>query len=115
MSGICIRVVNITDEVIQFEDSGPKSVTLGPDPVESSLELSCTVVNQGSYTWQWSFEGVSWTQPDTLSDASRTTTITVSNLSVDDAGVYQCQATVGTAQNVILSLEGKQHITYVIR
>ena len=91
-------------------DSEPRAVSLGPDPVESSVELSCTVVNQGSYSWQWSFEGVHLTQPDTLSDATRTSTITISSLSADKAGLYQCQATVGSqsrAQNFSLRLDGK--------
>ena len=113
MSGMLLQcilcIVNITDVVIQFEDSEPRTVSLDTTPVESSVELSCTVVNQGSYTWQWSFKGVTLTQPDTLSDATRTSTITISSLSADDAGVYQCQASVGSqsrAQSITLSLNG---------
>ena len=102
--------------VPEFVDSEPREISLGPDPVVSTVNLSCTVVNKGSFSWQWSFEGALFT-PQTLSDATRTSTITVSSLSVGSAGLYQCQADTGfgvAVQNISLSLKSGWSIVAVI-
>ena len=97
-----------------FVDSEPREIFLGPDPVVSTVNLSCTVVNKGSFSWQWSIEGAPFT-PHTLSDATRTSTITVSSLSAGSAGRYQCQADTGfgvAVQNITLSLESEWRFSY---
>ena len=102
--------------VPEFVDSEPREISLVPDPVVSTVNLSCTVVNKGSFSWQWSFEGAPFT-PHTLSDATRTSTITVSSLSADSAGRYQCQADTGfgvAVQNISLSLKSGWSIVAVI-
>ena len=97
-----------------FVDSEPRKISLDTDPVVSTVNLSCTVVNKGSFSWQWSFEGAPFT-PQTLSDATRTSTITVSSLSAGSAGRYQCQADTGfgvAVQNILLSLESEWRFLY---
>ena len=103
-----IFIVNVTNEVVAFVDSEPSEISLGPDPVVSTVDLSCTVVNQGLYSWQWSFEGAPFT-PHTLSDATRTSTITVSSLSADSAGLYQCQTAVNIIRDITVSLSSKSN------
>ena len=102
--------------VPEFVDSEPREISLSPNPVVSTVNLSCTVVNKGYFSWQWSFEGAPFT-PQRLSDATRTSTITVSSLSAGSAGLYQCQADTGfgvAVQNITLSLESGWSIVVVI-
>ena len=101
-----ILIVNVTNEVVAFVDSEPSEISLGPDPVVSVVDLFCTVVNQGLYSWQWSFEGAPFT-PHTFSDATRTSTITISSLSAESAGLYKCQTSDDTTQNINVSLNSK--------
>ena len=103
-----ILIVNVTNEVVEFVDSEPSEISLGPDPVVSTVDLFCTVVNQGLYSWQWSFEGALFT-PHTLSDATRTSTITVSSLSAGSAGLYKCQTAVNIIRNITISLSSRSN------
>ena len=64
---------------------------------EGSAELLCTVSTQGQYTWQWR-KGNSEIQNGgskyriSVGDGSRTTKLTISDLSFNDAGQYECTA-----------------------
>ena len=63
--------------------------TLVQDKVQSSLSLSCTVNNNGTFHWSWSGPGVN-NGAISLSDTTRTSILTISNVSYNDAGNYTC-------------------------
>ena len=63
--------------------------TLQYDTVQSSLNLSCTVVNNGTFHWAWTGPGVNnavFQQTAT----TRTSILMLSNISAADAGNYTC-------------------------
>uniref|UniRef100_A0A1X7VNT3 Ig-like domain-containing protein n=1 Tax=Amphimedon queenslandica TaxID=400682 RepID=A0A1X7VNT3_AMPQE len=67
--------------------------TLEPDTVQPSLNLSCTVVNNGTFHWTWSGPGVSISNGVMkLADTTRTSILMLSNVSAADAGDYTCSA-----------------------
>ena len=65
--------------------------TLSPETVQSSLPLTCTVTNNGTFRWSWSGPGVNKAVTK-LTDTTRTSVLIVSNISSNDAGVYTCTA-----------------------
>uniref|UniRef100_A0A1X7VDF7 Ig-like domain-containing protein n=1 Tax=Amphimedon queenslandica TaxID=400682 RepID=A0A1X7VDF7_AMPQE len=65
--------------------------TIVQDMVQSSLSLSCTVDNNGTFHWSWSGPAVT-NGVIRLSDTTRTSTLTISNVSYSDAGNYTCTA-----------------------
>ena len=65
--------------------------TLQPDTVQSSLNLSCTVVNNGTFNWTWTGPGVN-NGVMKLADTTRTSILMLSNISAADAGNYTCSA-----------------------
>ena len=79
---------------IVFQDSPQVNVTLGPDTLQSSVNLSCTVVNDGSFEWQWQYNESIIYLPDRsdilIGDATRTSILTINKLRYTDAGNYTC-------------------------
>ncbi|XP_019863862.1 PREDICTED: uncharacterized protein LOC109593037, partial [Amphimedon queenslandica] len=65
--------------------------TLQPDTVQSSLTLSCTVDNNGTFAWTWTGPGVS-DGDIKAADTTRTSILMLSNISAADAGDYTCSA-----------------------
>ncbi|XP_019849808.1 PREDICTED: uncharacterized protein LOC109580750 [Amphimedon queenslandica] len=65
--------------------------TLLLDRVQSSLNLSCTVVNNGTFNWTWTGPGVS-NGVIKVADTTRTSILMLSNISAADAGNYTCSA-----------------------
>ena len=66
--------------------------TMQPDTVQSSLNLSCTVVNNGTFYWTWTGPGVNNATVMKLADTTRTSILMLSNMSAADAGNYTCSA-----------------------
>lgn len=78
-------------------------VELGPDHVVPAINFSCTVVNEGSFIWQWRLPdsshltstGANITASGryTLyrSSGTNTSILEVGGLSYQDEGVYQCE------------------------
>ena len=77
-------------------------MVLGPDYVVPAINLSCAVINEGSFIWQWSFPGDNLTSDSagmvtfgnyTLHTNSETNTsvLEVSGLNFEDGGDYQCE------------------------
>ena len=64
---------------------------LQPDTVKPSLNLSCTVVNNGTFYWTWSGPGVN-NAVMKLADATRTSILMLSDISTANAGNYTCSA-----------------------
>ena len=81
-------------DTIVFQDSPPVNVTLGPDNLQSSVNLSCTVVNAGSFEWQWQYNENVLDLPDRsqilIGDATRTSILTINKLRYTDTGNYSC-------------------------
>ena len=84
-------------DMIVFQDSPPLNVT--PDNLQSSVNLSCTVVNVGSFEWQWQYNedvlDLSDRSQILIGDATRTSILTINKL-YNDTGNYTCQAKYST-------------------
>ena len=90
--------------------------TLGPENPQSSVTLSCTVANSGTFKWQWKYNG---SLVDTsrsqmwIADATRTNILVVDRLRYSDSGTYTCDvqhstsATTPYSNNSILNLNGE--------
>ena len=81
------------DSVVFVSDQSPET-TLGPENPQTSVTLSCTVANSGSFEWQWEHNG---SPVDTsrsqmwIADATRTSILVVDRLSYSDSGTYTCE------------------------
>ena len=79
-------------------------VLAGPDRVVSAANLSCTVVNEGFFQWQWTLPpGIIFNQM-WLTDGTRTSIVEISQISAANAGDYTCQASFNgqSAENTVL-------------
>jgi len=64
----------------------------GPDNVVSSSNFSCTVVNEGSFQWQWILPpGINISQM-WVADGTRTSIVQISQISAANSGDYTCCA-----------------------
>ena len=92
-------------DTIIFQDGPSLNVTLGPDNLQSLVNLSCTVVTTGSFEWQWQYNESIMNLLDRsqilIGDATRTSILTINKLRYTDAGNYTCIAKylLGTANN----------------
>ena len=81
-------------DTIDFQDGPSLTVTLGPDNLQSSVNLSCTVVNASSFEWQWQYNENVLDLPGRsqilIGDATRTSILTINQLRYTDAGNYSC-------------------------
>ena len=102
-------------DTIDFQNDSLLTMTLGPDNLQSSISLSCTVVNAGTFEWQWQHNGnmlnLSGRSQILIGDATRTSILTISQLRYSNAGNYTCQAkhslgSVNTAREIELYLTG---------
>ena len=83
-------------------------MTLGPDNLQSSVNLSCTVVNVGLFEWQWQYNETVLDLPGhsqiLIGDATRTSILTINKLRYTDTGSYSCilKNSLGTVSNTTL-------------
>ena len=91
-------------------------MNLGQDNLQTSINLSCTVLNTGSFEWQWQYNGsvlsLSGRSQILIGDATRTSILTISQLRYIDAGNYTCQAKysfgiVNATRSIEVHLAGK--------
>ena len=73
-----------------------QSLQYGSNNVQSSVELSCTVINEGSFTFSWMGPNGVISNTDRtqlfLADTSRTSILTISQLNLSDSGIYTCMS-----------------------
>ena len=83
-------------DTIDFQNDFLLTLTFGPDNLLSSVNFSCTVVNAGSFEWQWKYNGnmlgFSGLSQILIGDATRTSILIISQLRYTDPGIYTCQA-----------------------
>ena len=81
-------------ETIVFQGGRSLTVIIGPNNIQSSVNISCTVVNNGSFEWQWQYNENVLDLPDRsqilIGDATRTSILTINKLRYSDAGNYTC-------------------------
>ena len=65
--------------------------TLQPDTVQPSINLNCTVDNNGTFHWTWTGPGIN-NGVIKAADTTRTSILMLSNISAADAGNYTCTA-----------------------
>ena len=99
-------------EDIKFKDGNYSVVTLGPDNIQSSIGLNCTVINNGSFEWEWEYNNSNINAKMWISDATRTTVLSISNLSFVKEGNYTCTVyrqsnSLKYQRNIHLQLAGK--------
>ena len=80
---------------ILFEDSSSSIMYQVPDIVYSTISVSCTVINSGSFEWVWKHEGILLSTGDChqlwTADATRTSILEISWPDYTDSGDYQCR------------------------
>ena len=95
-------------DTIVFQDGTSLTVTLGPDILQSSVNLSCTVVNVGSFEWKWQHNETMLDLPGRsqilIGYATRTSILTINKLRYTDTGNYSCivKHSLGTVTNTTL-------------
>ena len=66
------------------------AMVLGPDYVVPAINLSCAVINEGSFIWQWSFPGGNLT-----SDSAGMVTFGNYTLHTNSDRHYSCAKIIG--------------------
>ena len=110
---------------IQFSSQN-QALAYGLDNnIPSSIELSCTVINDGSFSITWT--GPNGTIADNAktrvlsADTSRTSILRISQVSLSDNGTYSCEASyihfnamsvASSTSTITLTLKGKQKMTF---
>ena len=78
-------------EDIVFKDGSISVVTLGPDNIQSSISINCTVLNNGSFHWNWLHNNQQLFGDRIMIDIKRRSTkLQITNISFSDEGVYTC-------------------------
>ncbi len=71
-------------------------MTIGPSNPLSSVTISCTVLNSGSFEWSWFYNQNPLTSIDRYliltADATRTSVLKIGNSRYSDSGNYTCRA-----------------------
>ncbi|XP_019855520.1 PREDICTED: uncharacterized protein LOC109584283 [Amphimedon queenslandica] len=98
-------------EDIVFKDGSISVMTFGPDSIQSSISINCTVLNNGSFHWNWLFNNtIPITDELFIEDATRTSILYINGLSYSIEGNYTCTAnsTAGSMSSriIIVRLEG---------
>ena len=108
-------IIFVTDTVVSpsmdniiFDQGNTSTIQIRPANLQSSITLTCSVINSGSFVWQWMYNGDMLYTGDQfqilIKDATRTSTLTINSLSISDVGNYTCTA------NFSGKTMSKQHI-----
>ena len=92
-----LSLVNITNSEITFLP-GTDGIELGRDNLVSSVQVSCTVANDGLFSWSWT--GPNGTELDAshtsvlMANLTLTSILNINNFSLSDTAQYTCTASV---------------------
>ena len=99
------------DNII-FDQGNTSTIQIGPANLQSSITLTCSVINSGSFVWQWMYNGDMLYTGDQfqilIKDATRTSTLTINQLQFNYSGNYTCIAN-SNRREIILQLIGTTH------
>ena len=84
---------NPRQDSIPLTPQNGEEILLQSDNIQSQIELTCTVEIEGSFQWVWSGPAIMSTSRQVFANTNRTSTITLTQLSTDSAGTYDCIAT----------------------
>ncbi len=76
---------------IPLTTEGDERIQLQPNNTQNQINFTCTVEIEGSFQWAWSGPTVDMSQ-QVFANTNRTSLITLSQLSADSAGTYNCTA-----------------------
>ncbi len=121
----CSFAVSVPLDPITFVE-GNTTMALGSENATSSIDLSCTVTNEGRFDITWTLPSAATTYQRVSLDATRTSRLQVSRLTASHAGDYVCQASyaadavlpgqtapLDSIRIITVNLEGKPYITCV--
>ena len=78
-------------EDIVFKDGSYSVVTLGSDNIQSSISINCTVLNNGSFHWNWLHNRQKiFGNRIMIDETRRSTKLQIRNISFYDEGEYSC-------------------------
>ena len=81
-------------EPVAFQGGQSETVKLGPNSLQSSIRLSCTVAVSGSFQWTWEHNGDSLLSSERYQiltgDATRSSILVINKLNYTDEGTYSC-------------------------
>ena len=83
---------NTRQDSIPLTSQDGEVILLRSDDIRSEIELTCTVEIEGSFQWVWSGPAAVRISQQAFADTNRTSTITLTQLSTDSAGTYDCTA-----------------------
>jgi hypothetical protein len=86
---------NVPMDPITFTDGNMSTVLIEPQDLSSTITLSCTVVNSGSFEWQWFHNGTTIDNNSQIfiKDATRTSTLIINDFRYANLGNYTCSVT----------------------
>ena len=105
--------VNINPTLLPISFTGDTVSNISPTSINSTISLSCYVVNEGRFVWNWTLPSGDTQPPTFILDTGRTSVIEVTS---NETGDYQCHVGYsGLASDlgpsamftITLSLEGK--------
>ena len=100
--------VNPRQDLIPLTPQDNEVILLQSDNIQSQIDLTCTVDIEGSFQWVWSGPAAMSMSQQVLANTNRTSSITLTQLSTEFAGIYTCTATydprslpMGVTSNII--------------
>ena len=70
--------------------TGDTVSNISPTNINSTISLSCSVVNEGRFTWSWTLPSGVIQSPTFILDTGRTSVIELSQINSDNSGIHQC-------------------------
>ena len=98
-----LLLVNIINNEITFLPT-TDGIELGRDNLVSFVQVSCTVANDGLFSWSWTGpSGAALDTTDTsvlMANLTLTSILKINNFSLSDTGQYMCTASVSDGPDI---------------